>query len=405
MRRRNYRPQHWELEVDLLWTMVIHSEDMVILNPQGDFLSGGGIGHPNDLEGQTDRTIELIHDMLDEAGCGEEDITNLRVEYVTDGGVDEDAYRSSIAAQLPRAEGATIEFLPFDRLVYPELVVEIDTYGMLTQDGERLARTIANPDGLYHPGAPFAQGVRSGNMIYVGGQVARDAAGRVLHPGDIVPQSEIVLENIGKVLAELGADYDDVVRFNTFYVGTAMPEAWAEHARVRAGYFKEPGPAMTAIPLPRLSPEGAVIMMCCWAMLGADGARLPRQSSWPEGHWDWPIHLPWKHGVKCGNMAFVGGQVSMDEGARVIGAGDHVAQTVRSMENIDRVLKEFGLCINDVHKTNSYYVLHTVDEFHENLETRAKFFETPGPASVGLPLDTLAYPDMMVEIEAIAMAD
>ena len=406
MARKNFYPDsHWKLEVDIPWTMAIHHNDMVILNAQGDFDAEGNVGHPYDLEGQTRVTLDYIKDMLATVGCGQGDITNLRVEYVTDGAIDEDAYRAEIAAQLPGAHGATIEFLPFDRLVYPDLMVEIDTYAMLRQDGTRLARAVADPGGLYPPAGPFAHGLRSGNMIYIGDQLARAADGSVLYPGDPVRQSEVILDNIGRILAKLGASHDDVVRFNIFYVGEATAEAWAEHARVRASYFTEPGPATTAIPLPRLHPPGAVIMMCCWAMLGEDGSRLPRTHSWPEGHWDWPIHLPWKHGCRCRDMVFVGGQVSITPEGQVIDPGELDVQTRRTMTNIDKVLAEFGLGLPDVHKLSSFYVMDTVEAFLQNLETRSSYFTKPGPAVVGLPLDTLAYPDMMIEIEVIAMAD
>ena len=37
---------------------------------------------------------------------------------------------------------------------------------------------------------------------------------------------------------------------------------------------------------------------------------MPERSySWPEGHWDWYQHLAFKHGIRTGDMAFVGGQV------------------------------------------------------------------------------------------------
>jgi len=54
------------------------------------------------------------------------------------------------------------------------------------------------------------------------------------------------------------------------------------------------------------------------SLLRTDGRRLPRRHVWPQGHWDWPIHLPFKHGLKCGDLIFVGGQVSLDGRGAVI---------------------------------------------------------------------------------------
>jgi hypothetical protein len=36
------------------------------------------------------------------------------------------------------------------------------------------------------------------------------------------------------------------------------------------------------------------------------GAAGTRQHGWPDGHWDWPIHLPWKHGCRAGDLVTVG---------------------------------------------------------------------------------------------------
>jgi hypothetical protein len=42
--------------------------------------------------------------------------------------------------------------------------------------------------------------------------------------------------------------------------------------------------------------------------------RLHEQGyAWPEGRGDWPVHLPYRHGVKAsGKMIFLGSQVAMD---------------------------------------------------------------------------------------------
>ena len=47
----------------------------------------------------------------------------------------------------------------------------------------------------------------------------------------------------GWVLAGLGADHDDVVKINNYYVGGGVFEDWEAAARIRARYFTEPGPA------------------------------------------------------------------------------------------------------------------------------------------------------------------
>ena len=46
-----------------------------------------------------------------------------------------------------------------------------------------------------------------------------------------------------------------------------------------------------------------------------------RQHSWPEDHWDWPIHVTHKHGLRCGEMIYFGGQVDLDPHGNVCQPG------------------------------------------------------------------------------------
>ena len=104
-----------------------------------------------------------------------------------------------------------------------------------------------------------SHGVKRGGLIFVGGQVAMDEEGKVLHPGDVVKQTEIAMQNVERVLAGFGARLDDVVKLNRFYVGAGSREDWEVGARAAASYFTEPGPAATGIPVPALAYEGLMV--------------------------------------------------------------------------------------------------------------------------------------------------
>ena len=133
---------------------------------------------------------------------------------------------------------------------------------------------------------------------------------------------------------------------------------------------------------------------------------MERSYSWPQGHWNWPIELPFKHGVKCGNTIFVGGQVALDEQGNVLHPGDIVAQTRIAMENIKAVLAGFGASMADVVKMNTFYVGGgTAEDWEVAARIRASYYDDPGPAATGIPVPFLAYEGMMIEIEVIAMVD
>ncbi len=110
--------------------------------------------------------------------------------------------------------------------------------------------------------------------------------------------------------------------------------------------------------------------------------------------------------MRCGDLVFLGGQVSLAPDAGVIDPGDMVAQTKRSMQNIGRVLDELGLDFANVVKLNTFYAGGVgKDVLSENAEARFSFFtEKPGPTSTGVPVPYLAYRDMMIEIDIVAMA-
>ena len=134
---------------------------------------------------------------------------------------------------------------------------------------------------------------------------------------------------------------------------------------------------------------------------------MSRQYAWPEGHWDWPVHLPYRHGVKAtGQMIFLGGQVALDSDGNVLHKFDLAAQTRIAMENIATVLQEFGASMQNVVKINRWYVAGGTREEWETAATiMASFFTEPGPAATGIPVPALAYEGLMVEIEVIAMVD
>ncbi|PJC68179.1 hypothetical protein CO015_04990 [candidate division WWE3 bacterium CG_4_8_14_3_um_filter_42_11] len=49
-------------------------------------------------------------------------------------------------------------------------------------------------------------------LIFTTGQIAMDKAGNVLHPGDAGKQAEFIFESLQKILNEVDASLDDVVK-------------------------------------------------------------------------------------------------------------------------------------------------------------------------------------------------
>lgn len=398
---------HWDWLIHLSHKHGIRCGELILVGGQVDKDSKGLVLNAYDQSVQTARVMGHIERVLAEFGAGLGDLVRLVAFYVNDGTVDERAFLADIATALGTPGGTrpgpAITLVPLPWLAYPGMMVEIEAVAMLGTDGRHLATQGAGLDGHAGLPAPLRHGVACGELIFVGAQVPRDAAGAVRHAGDIVAQSELVLEHLARVLDTYGAGLDDAVKLNVYYRGDGTAADWQRAAAVRAAYFTEPGPVATGLPLPWL-PDGETTRIELTAMLGRDGRRLPRRYVWPEGHWDWPIHLPYKHGLKCGDLVFVGGQVSLDQQGRALDPGDMVRQTRTAMENVRRVLDGFGLTLDDVVKVNAFYRGEAgPDTIVENQRIRSDCFTEPGPASTGIPLKYLAIEDMVIEVETIAM--
>ena len=102
---------------------------------------------------------------------------------------------------------------------------------------------------------PYSQAIRSGNTIYVSGQIPINPATGEFAGADIKTQTRQSLTNIKNILAAAGAKMSDVVKTTVLLsdIGnfTAMNEVYAE-------FFTEPFPARAAFQAAAI-PKGALV--------------------------------------------------------------------------------------------------------------------------------------------------
>ncbi|TMR04938.1 RidA family protein [Actinomadura soli] len=80
------------------------------------------------------------------------------------------------------------------------------------------------PDGHDAPRFAYSLGVLCGGMVFIAGQVARDAAGRLIGPADPEAQARQVYENVRAVLADAGGGPGDIVATTTYITDRAYRE-------------------------------------------------------------------------------------------------------------------------------------------------------------------------------------
>lgn len=110
------------------------------------------------------------------------------------------------------------------------------------------------------------------------------------------------------------------------------------------------------------------------------------------------------HGVSvpAGNLVFVSGQVARNAAGDLVGRGDIEAQTRQALENVKSVLETAGATMDDVVKV-TVFVTNVAEHFTQIHEARAEFWKSDYPASTMVEVRSLVSPDMLIEIEAIAV--
>ena len=106
---------------------------------------------------------------------------------------------------------------------------------------------------------------------------------------------------------------------------------------------------------------------------------------------------------RVGNLIFVSGQAAIDMQGNLVGVGDFDAQAAQVFANLKAVLQAGGSSMAQIVKVNIY--LTDMANFPKIVELRAAHFTAPYPADTICEVSSLALPELMIEIEAVALAE
>jgi 2-iminobutanoate/2-iminopropanoate deaminase len=122
----------------------------------------------------------------------------------------------------------------------------------------------------------------------------------------------------------------------------------------------------------------------------------------PKETWD-SSQYSYSQGISVDSpkkLVFVAGQVSLDKEGKLVGKDDVVAQTEQAFRNVRAVLREGGCDLEDVVKLTVY--VKRQEDFFKVTEARKNILGKNFPASTLVQVTSLAYPDLLVEVEATA---
>ena len=105
--------------------------------------------------------------------------------------------------------------------------------------------------------------------------------------------------------------------------------------------------------------------------------------------------------VNRGKTLYISGQVARDQTGYVVGDGDFRAQTRQVLENLKSALAAAGATFDDIVKLTTYVT--DMSHIQALREIRAGYFGANPPANTLVQVVRLAQPELMIEIEAIAV--
>jgi enamine deaminase RidA (YjgF/YER057c/UK114 family) len=369
-----------------------YAQDLLFVSAQS-----AGAGSRLTLAEQTNSTLKKLGDILTQAGASAKDIVKVGVFYHQSVLDQEREILAQVREAFQTEPPPIMTAIPLNNLPEGNLI-QIELIGLKPAGRRSKARQAVTPN----PIDGFSKAVRCDDVVFVGAQMARDATGKTLHEKDIVAQAKATIANIKSALNDVGADLPSVAKLNTYYVGFGTVEDWTMAARVRSDAFTKPGPGATGVPVPGPYPAGLLLRQEAIAIVNADGSPAHRDTSWPEGNWDWPIPVSFEQGLKINDLLITGGQVSASTTGEAVFPGDLAAQTKRTTETIAAILDGFGARCDELAKVTVFYATNgDRADIATVLTAIDPFFKNGLPALTMVPLDTLALRGIEIEIEGV----
>ncbi|MGF7162583.1 enamine deaminase RidA (YjgF/YER057c/UK114 family) [Rhodoligotrophos appendicifer] len=342
-----------------------------------------------------------LRSILQSAGLTLNDVVKIGVFYHQSLMEEEDALLKEIRmlftseAPLPVVTAIPLHHLPHGSLVQIELI------GLLPDSQRSRMRRVVS----YDPVHGFSSAIRCDDIVFVGAKMSVDGQGQVIQVDDMVGQARATMDNIKASMQDVGVGLQSVVKLNTYYVGHGTTSDWSMAARVRSDAFDKPGPGATGVPVPGPYPRGLLLRQEAIAIANDDGSPKHRDTSWPDGVWDWPIPVSFQQGIKLDDLIVLGGQVSASVKGEAVHPGDLAAQTRRVMETIETILGGFGRTdCNCLAKLTILYATNgdPTDE-RTILDIVRPFFPEAMPTLTLIPLARLGFEGIEIEIEGIGV--
>jgi enamine deaminase RidA (YjgF/YER057c/UK114 family) len=347
-----------------------------------------GVVHgPGDVAKQVEEIMAIAEWSMGKAGGRLADVVRSRV-YVTDISL-ADAAARAIAKRFRDAR-PTSTLVQVVGLARPEQLIEIELDAV---DGAGAqARRIGSGRSIEDQYA-YSRAVRVGDRVFISGTTALNARGTVEGAGDVYRQTRAVMDTIFAALADAGGTPADLVYTKSFFSDLTQ---MAGYTRAWLEALGDIRPTSTTLGIPALLRPDMLIEIEAEAVIGASKTRregyTQKQREKPRGY---------ARTVEVGDRIYMSGCTDLDAAGELQAPDDWAAQYDHALDTVRWSLEQAGASLDDIVRRQTFTVSRA--QVNRPYGEGPAYFAASRPASMGCRIAGLARPELLVEVEVLAV--
>ncbi|MEM7543612.1 MAG: RidA family protein [Pseudomonadota bacterium] len=336
-----------------------------------------------DMSAQVKTAYQKIGAILEASGRSYADVIRV-VEYLKPEGIECYGEAAAVREEVFGAHTPTVNTVPVKSLLRPDALIEIEI-------------TAATPGAARENLKTSVNGSESAGVVFLPSILPTDEGGNVIGKDDIAGQTEAIFQKAERLLKALGLGFENVVKTLDYLTSESL-ENYRATGAVRKNYLGPVYPAAAGILMPRLIHPDSLIQYDFIASRDEPQAVNPGWSRYEK--------LTYSPGVRAGKLLFLAGQGAVNpETGEVEFSDDVVAQGEYIYTNVIKVIEAAGGDASNLVKTIEYVVPQALKAYRGIAEVRTKLMREPYPASTGLVCAALLRPQMLLEVDPLAILD